>query len=138
MSSILSLALSLLFNSAADVPVHMPLQTAVVAHAPHILVDVDAGDVTIESWPNDKVSLTGDVTSSDLTVSFQQTGNTILVHAKIGHAAITSKAMRSSYILHVPASAVIELYSASGDVSVTGVYGPMDLHADKGAILLDS
>ncbi|CAN5525074.1 hypothetical protein BH10BAC6_BH10BAC6_18120 [soil metagenome] len=137
MTAILSLALSFLLNTSVNVPLHLPLQTAIVEYAPHILVDVDAGNVRIESWPYDKVSLTGDVTSPDLNVSFGQQGNTVLVHAKIGHAAITKKATKSMYVLHVPASAVIELFSASGNVTVNGVYGPVALHVDDGLIECD-
>lgn len=138
MSAILSLALSFLLNTSVDVPFHVPLQTAIVQYAPHILVDVDAGNVRIESWPYDKVSLTGDVTTPDLKVTFGQQGNTVLVHAKIGHAAITKKATSSTYVLHVPASAVIELFSASGNVAVNGVYGPVALNVDNGLVERDA
>jgi hypothetical protein len=137
MSTLLSLALSLLLNTSVDVPLHLPLQTAIVAYAPHILVDVDAGNVRIESWPYDKVTLTSDVTSPDLKVSFDQQGNTVLVHAKIGHAAITKKATKSMYVLRVPASANIELYSASGNVAVHGIYGPVALNVADGLVDCD-
>lgn len=82
--------------------------------------------------------LTGDVTTPNLKVTFGQHGNTVLVHAKIGHAAITKKATKSMYVLHVPASAVIKLFSASGNVAVNGVYGPVALNVDDGMIECDA
>lgn len=137
MNAILALAISLFINTDVEIPFHMPRQTAIVAHAPHVLVDVDAGDVDVRTWAYDKVSLLSDVIQSTLTVTLEQHGNTVLVHAKSPTAHPSTSARGSKHVLYVPASAQIEVFAANGNVRLQGIYGPVSVNVDSGNVTLD-
>jgi len=102
-----------------------------------IAVDASEGDVTIKGWNSSKVELVTKKTawSSD---DFSRMNTT--VDAKTDHVSVSEGALSHcvncgfSYELRVPTAAHVTVSTASGDVDVRGIAGPVRIDASSGDI----
>lgn len=108
----------------------------VVDHAPTVMIDVDAGDVTIKRWPHDKVVITSTGADATLEREAATTPRQVVFTAKTRPNTSTGTTTGISHVVYVPASATVTVFSVKGDVAVSGIYGPVSVNVDHGDIRL--
>lgn len=98
-------------------------QTVVVEHAPHIRIDVDAGDVIVEGSISDKVSVTSTGAPSVVERSLTKSGNTVVFHAKLRDPDVSVES-KVVHVVRVPTNATVEIYANGDRVDIdTDIFG---------------
>lgn len=98
-------------------------QTVIVEHAPHIRIDVDAGDVVVEGSISDKVSVTSTGALSAVERAVTKSGNTVTFHAKLQDPSVTVTT-KVVHVIRIPTNATVEIYSNGDRVDIdTDVFG---------------
>jgi DUF4097 and DUF4098 domain-containing protein YvlB len=112
-------------------------KTYEVAGDAQIAVDATEADVTVRGWSADKVEL---VTKRSAWSSDDLSRLTTTVDAQSDHVSVSEDApLRCdncgiSYELRVPAGAHVTISTASGDVDVRGIGGPVRVDASSGDV----
>jgi len=110
-------------NGSVDTQLISFRQTVVVDHAPHIRIDVDAGDVIVEGSISDKVSITSTGALSTIERAVTKSGNTVLFHAKLRDpdVAVDTKVV---HVIRIPTNASFEIFANGDRVDIdTDIFG---------------
>jgi hypothetical protein len=111
--------------------------TFVVHHGVQVKLDVDAGDVQIRTWMFDKVAVSSSSMPDGITRTFEQQGNTVMVHVKQDDALHPVSGQGLVHTIYVPASAHVEAFVSNGKADIDGVYGSVAVHAEGDVRLHD-
>jgi hypothetical protein len=106
---------------------------AVPFHGRTAAVSVDEGDITVGPGPAGQLRVHGTLHYSLIRpkLTWQRSGSTIALHA---HCQVPTGVCSFDYAVAVPAGARSEISSASGNLTASGLAGPVTLSADSGDI----
>jgi hypothetical protein len=106
---------------------------AVPVHGRTAVVSVDEGDITVGPGPADQLRVRGTLRYSIVRprLSWQRTPSTIALHA---HCRVPTGVCSFDYTVTVPAMARSEISTASGNLTASGLAGPVTLSTDSGDI----
>jgi hypothetical protein len=106
---------------------------AVPFHGHTAVVSVDEGDITVGAGPAGQVRVHGTLHYSLIRpkLTWQRSGSTIALHAR---CQVPTGVCSFDYAVTVPAGARSEISSASGNLTASGLAGPVTLSTDSGDI----
>lgn len=101
-----------------------------------VAVDASEGDVTVRGWDSDKVELVSKKSawSSDDFSRMDTTVDAKSDHVSVAEGTLACDNCGMSYELHVPTGAHVTISTASGDVDVRGIGGPVRVDALSGDV----
>ncbi len=109
-------------------------KTVLVETAPVVKIDCDAADIRVVSWLSDKVHVQS--TGSHGTLVRDPAHNSVVFHHKDEARTISQDIYPATHTIYIPANAVVEIYSASGNVFVDGSFANLSVNADQGNVTL--
>ena len=135
--AIAAVALSALAARAGAWPMQTQTETKTydVDSDAQIAVDASEADVTVKGWNSDKVELVTKKTawSSDDFANMNTTVDATADHVSISENAVSNCVNCGfSYELRVPTGAHVTVSTASGDVDIRGIAGPVHVDASSG------
>jgi hypothetical protein len=106
---------------------------AVPTHGRTAAVSVDEGDITVGPGPADQLRVHGTLRYSIVRprLSWQRTPSTIALRA---HCRVPTGVCSFDYAVTVPAGGRSEISNASGNLTASGLAGPVTLSTDSGDI----
>jgi hypothetical protein len=106
---------------------------AVPFHGRTAAVSVDEGDISVGPGPAGQVRVHGTLHYSLIRpkLTWQRSGSTIALHA---HCQVPTGVCSFDYAVAVPPGARSEISNASGNVTASGLAGPVTLSTDSGDI----
>ncbi len=119
-------------------PVSTMRHTVLVENSPVIKIDCDAADVRIVSWLSDKVTVQSSGSGGTLERSGSNNGhgNTIIFHHKEADQTVSQDILPAIHTIYVPANAVVEIFLASGNVTIDGSIANLSVNVDRGNVHL--
>ncbi|NUN68952.1 MAG: DUF4097 family beta strand repeat protein [Bacteroidetes bacterium] len=112
----------------------------------HVVVEADAGEVTIEPWDKQEVNITVEIIGSDsrsekYKVEFSQEGNTVKVTGSLGKKKFFNwnvGDLEVIYTINTPRTFDASVNTSGGDISVKGLAGRMELNTSGGNVTAES
>jgi len=147
------LACALVIGALAGLAIHFAnfreaqttmTRTLAVAGTPRIVVDGQAGDVTVIAGPAGKVTVeatrraraeSAEIAShaaQNIRVDIQQSGTTVTVRARGGGDTGVGRSSAVDLTITAPAHATLDLHADTGDVSVSDVAGMVSITMGAG------
>ncbi len=110
-----------------------------------LFVNADAGDVTIDTWDKNEVSVVVEVEGSDsraekYKVEFKQEGNTVTVTGKVHDKSFFKwhvGSLRAYYTIHTPKKFNTTVETSGGDVRAKNLTGRCDYSTSGGNIRVE-
>jgi hypothetical protein len=114
-------------------------QTVVVDHGPTVLVESTYGDIQVEPWLHDKVSLVSDGRHGSVRATVTHLpNNTVLVSITGTDALAESAAPRVKHTLRLPAHSALTMFIDRGSVDIRDVVGVVECNVNSGDIRLEN
>ena len=110
--------------------------TVLVDKSPVVKIDCDAGDIRIISWLSDKVTVQSSGSEGILERNQVNGGSTVLFHHKEADQSVSQDILPALHTIYVPANAVVEVFLASGNVTVEGSLSNLSVNVDRGNVIL--
>jgi hypothetical protein len=114
-------------------------QSFTVQGTPTLVINNDAGTITIASGSDGSVGVTAtkyssDGNTSDMTVSFSQTGDTISITGRLPQQQSSDVEKHIDFAITTPATTNVQVNTKAGLVQMQGISGQMAVDADAAAI----
>lgn len=109
-------------------------QTVLVDGAPTVKIDCDAAEIRVVSWLSDKVHVQS--TGSKGTLSNNRQHNLVVFHYKDETRGVPQDIYPAVHTIFVPANAVLEIFNASGNVTVDGSFANLSVNVEHGNVTL--
>lgn len=115
----------------------MKRSTVVVDHAPRVLIESSYGDVTVEPWLHDKVSVVTDTRSGTINAQvIRLENNTILISIEPSEQLTESTAPRVKHVVYVPTMSALTMFVDRGSATVRDVAGAVECNVNGGDVRL--
>lgn len=111
--------------------------TVVVDHAPRVMIESTYGDVAVEPWFHDKVSVVTETRGGTVKAQvLRLENNTILVSIAPTEQLTESTAPRVKHTVYVPTMSALTMFIDRGSATVRDVAGAVECNVNGGDVRL--